>query len=582
MNPALWFLLSRSLVNNIRRRIGRLRQPKYLLGALLGGAYFYFYFYRFLFLGDFQGRARNAAPLDLGLSPDLYLDLAALLLLGGLILFAWLWPSSRAALAFSEAEISFLFPAPLSRRQLLVFKLLRSQLGLLLLALLTALVTGRFARDGHALQHTIGWWVVFATLQLHRLGASFVLTRLMDRGLSTLWRRAGILLGLGAAVGLLAYWRQHAPDAPDLQAMLREGELGTYVRQLATVGPAPWLLWPFQKVVAPWFAADPMAFFMALGPALAIVAAHFVWVVRSEVAFEEASLALSAKYAQLIAARRAGNFRPFGPKKKAEPIFSLRPTGWAVPALVWKSWIYSGGRKALWFGLVGAAIAIAVACVPWLFGQWKIVSKMSVILGASLSAGLLFGSTQATAQAIRRELEMADLFKTAPVPAWQVVLGQMLGPALRWSALQWVAAVLLLVGLLAQERGAQLLSEFGPPVVLGLVVSLPPLNVLASLIPATAMVVFPGWFKPGEGRGVEATGLGLLLLVAQIVFLCFALILPGVAAAGVGFATQLFWPLPGAVFAGLAAGSLVMALEAWIGALLLGKGYEAYDVSAER
>jgi len=176
---------------------------------------------------------------------------------------------------------------------------------------------------------------------------------------------------------------------------------------------------------------------------------------------------------------------------------------------------------------------------------------------------------------------MADVFKTAPVPAWQVVLGQMLGPSLRWAALQWVAAVLLLIGLLAQPRGLRLLSEFGPMVVVGLVLVLPPLNVLASLIPGAAMVIFPGWFKPGEGRGVEATGLGLLLLVAQVVFLCFALVLPGVAAAGVGFAVQLAAPLPLAVLAGMIAGSVVMALEGWVGALLLGKAYEGYDGSAE-
>ena len=36
-------------------RAKRLRQPKYLIGAIIGSAYFYFYFYRFLFRGDFRG-----------------------------------------------------------------------------------------------------------------------------------------------------------------------------------------------------------------------------------------------------------------------------------------------------------------------------------------------------------------------------------------------------------------------------------------------------------------------------------------------------------------------------------------------
>ena len=51
MNSALRYLLTRSLLNGLLVRLRRLRQPKYLLGALIGCAYFYFYFYRFLFRG---------------------------------------------------------------------------------------------------------------------------------------------------------------------------------------------------------------------------------------------------------------------------------------------------------------------------------------------------------------------------------------------------------------------------------------------------------------------------------------------------------------------------------------------------
>ena len=48
---ALGYLITRSLINSITHRLTRLRQPKYLIGAVLAGAYFYFYFYKFLFIG---------------------------------------------------------------------------------------------------------------------------------------------------------------------------------------------------------------------------------------------------------------------------------------------------------------------------------------------------------------------------------------------------------------------------------------------------------------------------------------------------------------------------------------------------
>ena len=82
MNRALIYLFSRSFWNSIVVRVKRLRQPKYLIGAIIGGAYFYFYFYRFLFRGDFQGARPGAhPPVDFALTNDVRVNIAALGLL---------------------------------------------------------------------------------------------------------------------------------------------------------------------------------------------------------------------------------------------------------------------------------------------------------------------------------------------------------------------------------------------------------------------------------------------------------------------------------------------------------------------
>ena len=44
MRGALVFLVTRSFVNVVIFRVKRLRQPKYLAGAVMGGLYFYFTF----------------------------------------------------------------------------------------------------------------------------------------------------------------------------------------------------------------------------------------------------------------------------------------------------------------------------------------------------------------------------------------------------------------------------------------------------------------------------------------------------------------------------------------------------------
>src|SRR5258708_39983411 len=107
-------------------------------------------------------------------------------------------PHERAALAFTEAEVAFLFPAPITRRGLIHFKLLRSQAGILFTTLVLMLVTHRFG--GTFLIHAAGWWLILSTLNLHLLGSSFARTALMDQGI-TPWRRRLIIVGL---VGLIA------------------------------------------------------------------------------------------------------------------------------------------------------------------------------------------------------------------------------------------------------------------------------------------------------------------------------------------------------------------------------------------
>src|SRR6202008_533230 len=103
----------------------------------------------------------------------------------------WLWPRSRAALRFSEPEIAFLFPAPISRKTLLHFRWINAQLRILFTSLILALVSAGWSFvPGNALGRVVGWWLVLSTLDLHAVGSSFALTRLLDRGVTSLRRSA--------------------------------------------------------------------------------------------------------------------------------------------------------------------------------------------------------------------------------------------------------------------------------------------------------------------------------------------------------------------------------------------------------
>ena len=118
--------------NRLLTRIRRLRQPKYLFGAIVGGLYFYWYFFRTLGRG---GRGVRISPEH----HDMAQAIAALVLLV-MVLLAWILPHSRAALSFTEAEVAFLFPAPIGRRTLIHFKLLKSQTVIFFSAIFMTLI----------------------------------------------------------------------------------------------------------------------------------------------------------------------------------------------------------------------------------------------------------------------------------------------------------------------------------------------------------------------------------------------------------------------------------------------------------
>ncbi|HKS70143.1 MAG TPA: hypothetical protein VJQ45_06970, partial [Ktedonobacterales bacterium] len=133
MARALLYLRVTSLMGQVKSRLRRLQQPKYFAGALVGAAYLYLTFIRRAHGVHPGSRPGAGGP---GIPPEalaLLPELGALLLL--IVLLAnWVIPR-RAVLAFSEAEIAFLFPAPVNRRMLVHYRLLGSQLGIVFSAL---------------------------------------------------------------------------------------------------------------------------------------------------------------------------------------------------------------------------------------------------------------------------------------------------------------------------------------------------------------------------------------------------------------------------------------------------------------
>jgi hypothetical protein len=582
MTAALLYLQATVIRNAVAQRLRRLRQPRYLVATLLGIAYFVLLFYP---RRSPSGAGWNASMPAANFGLMLGLSIAALIMVGRIV-YAWIFSADRAALTFTEAEVAFLFQAPVQRRVLVRYKLLKSQVRILFSALLFSLVSQRFGfLGGNGWTHAVGWWILLSTLELHSIAASFTRERLLNLGLNPARRRA--LFGGGLLVAGIALWwwlRRTMPgvrpaDVAEPMAMIR------YLQNVLATPPVSWLLAPCIWILRPFFAADAAAFLRALGPALLILAGHYFWVIRSEVAFEEASLDLARRRAERGEARKAGGWRGRNPalRKRAEP-FLLRPHGPAAPAFLWRAlisagpWFYPRNWLLISAGVVGATI--------WLASQPAYRSAMGIVPAVALPVGfwVLIAGPMLMRREVRLLMQRLDVVKTYPLRGWQVVLGEMLAPVALITAVEWLILVVVAVAgaALTGEYGATAL--FGGLGAVGVALLVPPVAGLMIAIPFAATLYFPSWMSAvGQaGGGLDQMGQRMIFAGAYLLVLAVALLPAALAAAAPYFiALVMAGSQAGALTGGAIAASLVLFGELAAVVWWLGGRYERFDLSTE-
>lgn len=583
MIGALVYLQGRSTLNRLRHRLVRLKQPKYLFGAIVGGLYFYFYFFRFLFQGGTSSSSRPS-PVSAGdLTPLLEFGGAFVLLVLGLL--AWIMPKDRVALTFSEAEVAFLFPAPVSRQTLIHWKLIRSQISILFTTLIFTLVTNRFGQGGLAWIHAAGWWVILSTLNLHLLGSSFAITRLLDRGLTTWNRRILVLIGVLVFCGVLVWWARQTmslPGAADLESIK---SLANYLKRVFEAGPALAILYPFRLVVRPFLAPNAAGFLAVLGPALLLMGLHYVWVVRANVSFEEASVELSRKTAERIQAFRAGTYRPGQAVARPQRApFALKPTGPAFLAIFWKN-LVSVSQTFSWrfWSAAGLVVLVALAVLLSLGEGYAEVASLVGFVAMMLLAWTLLIGSQVLRNDLRNDLPNADLLKLFPLRGWQVVLGEILAPVAVLSVMQWFLVLVGLLSLSSIPGQEPIPLAVRCVVAFSVAVLAPVFTLVVTLIPNASVLLFPAWFQSGKEapQGIEATGQRIIMAVAQLLVLLVAAI-PAVIVFLVMFFVSrwLIGPVLAVPLATLVAAVIIVA-EAALGIFWLGRVFDRFDLSAE-
>lgn len=590
MIGALLYLRITSIRNLIAHRLGRLRQPKYLLGAAFAVAYFYYFVFRRI------SAARNAVALagrdseSIGALAATFICVVLCLIAVVRVTYAWIWPPEKPGLAFTEPEIAFLFPAPITRKGLIHYRLLSAQVNILFSAVLITVVFNRSGYlGGHRALHAIGWWIVLSTIDLHLSGTNLTLGRLRETSAHfRAWRLAAVavILAYVVAVGL-SVAGPVASYASDLGPRSGTDEMLSILRGSAAVY---WLTLPFRIVLGPYLATTYSDFGAAIGPALLVLAAHYYWVSSTQVRFEEGSIAIAAKRAALRGAAQRGESLKLGRKPKALPgPFPLHPGGLPEIAFLWKNLL---SLRSSLFSRRAVGIVLGV-CVWAYFGLKPIMAArrsssdaigfIVLVLCAIVAGYTLILGPQIARQDLRNDLPNADLLKTYPMEGWRLALGELLAPTAILTVIVWVTIIAAAAAFDSSGKVAWLTSAVRATLVACLGVAAPILCMIQLIVPNTVMVLMPAWYQSSRtrGGGVEMFGQRLMFGIVQLLFA----LLVAVPAAGVGLLVFVasYWILgvsTGVVVATIAV-VLILAVEAAIGLWFLGGRFERFDLSSE-
>ena len=586
MIAAALYLSQRSFVNALRRRIQRLRQPKYLIGFCVGLLYFYWVIAR-PGSGLRRGSGQVGGPFASGVPEAGLGDVVAVAGLVVLVLLTWIFGSAETPFTFQLAETDFLFPAPLTRRQVVQFRLLRTQVPLLISAAFSVLIFSRARFDALLPLRIVGLWLVYLTLQLHYAGAALVRGSLSQQGVTGLRRRlvtlgvlaallAGLWLGLRASLpGVLAAWRvDSGAGAAELVRALHHGVLGV-------------VLWPLFALKGPLLAATPLQFLQRLPAALLVAGAHYVWVVRSTLAFEEAAVEHAGKVARRLEARRRGRDAPEGRPRGGVPraLLPLATNGPPAAAIVWKN--ATGAMREFRLRTLVLLLVLMVAMSSVRGGGDRGgggTANLIAVLALALSGLALVFGPLALRYDLRRDLELLDVLKTYPVRGFEMVAAEVLGPVLLLSAATALGVCLAFVAALASPSALPPLGD-RVAMLIGALALIPAVLTVLLLVQNAAALLFPAWSAIGPDRatGFEATGQRILSFIAT----AFALVVAVLPAALVGglaaiLARALGVPPVWAAALWAVVGAVMLGVESYVGVRLLGPVWEKLEPAGLR
>jgi ABC-2 type transport system permease protein len=422
----------------------------------------------------------------------------------------------EGGLFFVPSDVDFLFPAPLTRRAVLLFKMFGRYSALLFPAFYLPLVASGSANSSAAnfsllayLPGCVGCWLFLVAIT--NTSQSVLLARPPDDGTENEAHRKRrekvkrvftflLITLIVGAVYLLIHSVSSGEGTRDLRKLLRfvNSETGRLI-----VLPISWAAELFYIPYNGWTPGD----YGRLGGLLALAAGSFVLLFSRDRDFYEASHNLSDKRTRMTKAAQSGDagaiLTQMAQDGKLARGRSLQSFGGGARAVLWRDMVATT-RTPLrsWITL------FVLAAIPALLGM---------LLGSRRSdVGVLIWTVLFTLQisglfllSLRDMLRRADISKALPISPARFLLAELTLSIVQLTVLGWFS--LTVMALTSSARGSTVMIA---------ALSLPSLATLLLLVQASFVLLYPQPSDPAQ-NAVS----GLLSAFASIVSLTPAIII---------------------------------------------------------
>lgn len=560
-----------TLKNRTLQRLRMLREPRYLIGAIAGAAYFWF----FLFRRSMAAHNNSSNPKvlilkTLSISP-VVADCAAVVLLL-LMITAWALPADSGGLEFTETEIAFLFPAPLRRRDILLYKIVRAQPQALFSALIMTVLG--WWRNGLF----VGVWSAISVLGVYFTLVSLGRARLRLMHVGFLARLAGV----AAIVAGLVWIAKRELSTIDFRTLKNAPQVMNALSVpfhkplIRTILFIPRLI--ASAAIPPSFAmlAISVPIVLALGVGFFFVAAGL------NVSFEEASIAASQKKAnrqQRVQGQRAGTFVMF---RRAPAPFKLQETGAIEVAVVWKNMIALVRNSIAWVVVFAAVLAFMLAVALWSHETTAYTAIGSMLIFMACFFPLM--GPNVFSNDLRLDMPRLEVLKSYPISGERLIAAEIASPLLVISILEMLFATSasIMMGLGQANKWTKFIAT--PQFIVAVLLLTIPICAVQLVIRNAIPVLFPAWAmrSKDEPRGFVMIGQRIVTLAGNLIVLAVALIPAAIVfLPSIWLAFKFFAGNPAFVAVATMPAVAVLLTEVWLGIKALGAQFEKLDITNE-